>query len=116
MLKELFRPGAPFPTNRQEGVAYAEELVGGIKLWAKIDVVVMPLAILLWALGVIPAILLGLAVLFAVAWVLAFFVLHVTSVAIHTLIIAAAAAALLHFIRPRRSWGPHEALPKDAVK
>ena len=66
MLKELFRPGAPFPTNRQEGVAYTEELVGGIKLWAKIDAVVVPLAILLWAIGVIPAILLGLVVLFAV--------------------------------------------------
>ena len=66
MLKELFRPGAPFPTNRQEGVAYTEELVRGIKLWAKIDAVVVPLAILLWAFGVIPAILLGLAVLFAV--------------------------------------------------
>lgn len=66
MLKKLFYLGAPFPTNRQEGVAYTEELVGGIKLWAKIDAVFVPLAILLWALGVIPATLLGLAVFFAV--------------------------------------------------
>lgn len=66
MLKELFRPCAPFPTNRQEGVTYTEELVGGIKLWAKIDAVLVPLVILLWAIGVIPAILLGLAILFAV--------------------------------------------------
>ena len=67
MLKELFRrPGAPFPTNRQEGVAYTEELVGGIKLWAKIDAVVVSLAVLFWAVGVVPAVLLGLVVLFAV--------------------------------------------------
>ncbi len=66
MLKKLFRPGAPFPSNREEGVAYTQELAGGIKLWAKIDAVVVPLAILLWAIGVIPAILLGLVVLFAV--------------------------------------------------
>ncbi len=66
MLKELFRPGAPFPTNRQEGVVYTEELTGGIKLWAKIDAIVVPIAILLWAIGVIPTILLDLTVLFAV--------------------------------------------------
>ena len=66
MLRELFRPGVPFPTNRQEGVAYTEELVGGIKLWAKIDTVAVPLAILLWALGAISAILLGIVALFAI--------------------------------------------------
>ena len=66
MLKELFRSGAPFPTNRQEGVTYTEELADSIKLWAKIDVVVVPLAILPWAAGVVPAALLGLAVVFAV--------------------------------------------------
>lgn len=66
MLKELFRPRAPFPTNKREGVVYTEELVGGIKLWAKIDAVVVPIAILLWVLGVIPPILLGLAVFFAI--------------------------------------------------
>ena len=66
MLKELFRPGAPFPTNRQEGVAYTEELADGMKLWAKIDAVAIPLAILLWATGVIPAILFGLVVLFVI--------------------------------------------------
>lgn len=66
MLKELFLPGAPFPTNRQEAVAYAEELAGGIRFWAVIDTVVIPFAILLWAVSVIPAILLGLTALFAV--------------------------------------------------
>ncbi|MCP6720317.1 MAG: hypothetical protein KJI72_03325 [Patescibacteria group bacterium] len=66
MLKGLFRPGVPFPTNGQEGVAYTEELAGGIKLWTKIDAVVVPLAILLWATGVINTVLLGFAALFAI--------------------------------------------------
>lgn len=66
MFKEFFRQGAPFPTNREEGVTYTEELADGIKLWAKIDIVVVPFVILLWALGVIPVILLGLAVLLVV--------------------------------------------------
>lgn len=66
MLKELFRPGVPFPTNREEGVVYTEELADGIKSWSKINAVMVPLAILLWAAGVIPAILLGLGVLFAI--------------------------------------------------
>ena len=66
MFSELFQPGAPFPTNKQEGVAYTEELAGGIKLWAKIDAVVVPLALLLWVAGVIPAILFGIVVLFAI--------------------------------------------------
>ena len=66
MLKELFRPGAPFPTNVQEGVVYTEELADGIKLWKKVGVVVVPLAILLWAVDTIPAIFLGLVALFAI--------------------------------------------------
>jgi hypothetical protein len=57
-----------------------------------------------------------LAVLLAVAWVLSFFVLHVTSVAIHTLIILAALGGLLHLIKPRRFWGPAGQVPKDAIK
>ncbi len=55
-MKELFHSGAPFPTNRQEGMAYTEELANGIKLWATVNGVVVPLAILLWAIDVIPAI------------------------------------------------------------
>lgn len=66
MLKKLFRPGATFPANRQEGMAYTEELADGIRLWIKIDVVGMLLAIIFWAIDVIPAILLGFVALFSV--------------------------------------------------
>ncbi|MEK7603829.1 MAG: hypothetical protein AAB461_01780 [Patescibacteria group bacterium] len=66
MLKELFRPGAPFPTNAQEGLVYTEELTDGIRIWKKINVVAVPLVILLWAVGAIPAILLGFVALFLV--------------------------------------------------
>jgi len=66
MLKELFRPGVPFPSNKQEGVTYTEELADGIKLWAKIDAVLVPLAILLWAIDTISAILLDFVTLFAI--------------------------------------------------
>ena len=66
MFGKLSKPGAPFPINRQEGVAYTEELADGIKLWTKINIMTVPLAILLWAVGVIPAILLSFITLFAV--------------------------------------------------
>ncbi len=67
MLKELFHVSAPFPTNRQTAVVYAEELVDGIKLWAKIDTVAVALAILLWAIGTIPAFLTCLVIILVVA-------------------------------------------------
>ncbi len=59
---------------------------------------------------------LALAVLLALGWVLGFVVLHVTSVAIHTLIILAALSALLHMIKVRRYRAPPDVLPKDAIK
>jgi uncharacterized MnhB-related membrane protein len=46
--------------------------------------------------------LIALAAVLAVIWILAFLVLHVTFVAIQTLILGAAAAVLLHFIRIHR--------------
>jgi len=66
MLKEPFCLSTSFPTNKQESIAYAEELVDGIKLWVKIDAVIVSLVILLWTFDVIPVILLGLAIIFAV--------------------------------------------------
>jgi hypothetical protein len=45
--------------------------------------------------------LLALAVVLAVLWLLGFTAFHVTSFAIHLLIIAAVIAAIVHFI----SWG-----------
>lgn len=69
MLKELFglgQPGTPFPTNKQEGVAYTKELADGIKFWVKIDGIVVTLTILLWAISTIPAILLGFVTFFAI--------------------------------------------------
>jgi hypothetical protein len=57
-----------------------------------------------------------LAVLLAVAWILAFGVLHVSAVAIHALLGLAILSALVHTIRPRRYRGGREALPPDAVR
>jgi len=65
MLKELFRPSAPVPISRREGVAYAEELADGIRSWVEIDTIVVPLAALLWIAGLIPDIFFGLVIIFA---------------------------------------------------
>jgi hypothetical protein len=45
----------------------------------------------------------GLAILFAIAWLLGFTVLKVTSVAIHLLILFAVVSVVAHFVRGRRS-------------
>jgi hypothetical protein len=49
--------------------------------------------------------LIALAAVLAVGWILAFFVLHVTTIAIHTLAFGAALGVLVHFIRARRHPG-----------
>lgn len=46
--------------------------------------------------------LIALAAALAVIWILAFFVFHLTSAAIHTLAFGAAVAVLVHFIRVHR--------------
>jgi hypothetical protein len=46
--------------------------------------------------------LIALAAVLAFVWVMAFFVYHVTFVAIHTLAFGAAVALLVHFIQVRR--------------
>ena len=43
-----------------------------------------------------------LAIIFALAWVAGFTVLHLTSAAIHVLIILAVASLFLHLFRSRR--------------
>ena len=53
ILKEMSRPCAPFPSNKREGLAYAEELADGIRGWVIIDVAVILLMILLWAVDTI---------------------------------------------------------------
>ena len=45
--------------------------------------------------------LLALAILLAVGWVVAFLVLHVTSFAIHVLLLFALAALVVHLVRGR---------------
>ena len=49
--------------------------------------------------------LIGLAVLFLIAWLLGFAVFHVGSVAIHVLLIVAVVSIVVHFARGRRA-GP----------
>jgi hypothetical protein len=49
--------------------------------------------------------LIALAAVLAVGWILAFFVLHVTTLAIHTLAFGAALGVLVHFIRVRHHTG-----------
>lgn len=46
--------------------------------------------------------LIGLAVLLALAWVLGFTVFHVSSFAIHVLILLAIVSAVAHLVRGRR--------------
>jgi hypothetical protein len=49
--------------------------------------------------------LIALAAVLAVGWILAFFVLHVTTIAIHTLAFGAVLGLLVHFIRVRHHRG-----------
>jgi len=46
--------------------------------------------------------LIGLAILLALAWVLGFAVMHVSSFAIHLLIVLAIVSLVAHFFRGRR--------------
>jgi uncharacterized protein DUF5670 len=46
--------------------------------------------------------LLGLAIVLAIAWLLGFVAFHVTSYAIHLLIVVAVIAAIAHFFTNRR--------------
>jgi hypothetical protein len=47
--------------------------------------------------------LIGLAILLAIAWILGFSVFHVTSVAIHVLIVLAVVSLVMHLVRGRRT-------------
>lgn len=49
--------------------------------------------------------LLALAVILAIAWILGFIVFHVTSAAIHLLIVLAVVALIVHFIQGRSHGG-----------
>jgi hypothetical protein len=51
-----------------------------------------------------------------VSWLFFFGVAHVHVAAIHVLLLLAAVSAVVHTIRPRKSRGPAEALPEDAIK
>ena len=53
--------------------------------------------------------LIALAASLTVGWVLAFFVLHVTTIAIHTLVFAAGVSVLVHFIHVRQAGRPRKA-------
>ena len=54
--------------------------------------------------------LIALAAVLFLGWILAFFVLHVTTIAIHTLVFGAGMSALAHFIHIRRV-GRHPRAP-----
>jgi hypothetical protein len=45
----------------------------------------------------------ALAILLAIAWLMGFTVLHVTSAAIHVLIVLAIISVVLHLVRGRRA-------------
>jgi len=49
--------------------------------------------------------LIALAAVLAMGWILAFFVLDVTTIAVHTLAFGAVLSALVHFIQIRRDPG-----------
>jgi len=53
--------------------------------------------------------LIALAAFLAMGWILAFFVLHVTTIAIHTLLFGAGVSVLVHFIHVRRVGRPRKA-------
>ena len=54
--------------------------------------------------------LLALAVLLGFIWVISFVVYHVTTAAIHVLVLAAVVSAIVHFIRVRRLGHRHPPL------
>jgi hypothetical protein len=61
--------------------------------------------------------LLILAAVLAIAWIVAFAIVHVTAVAIHVLAILAVASLWIHFIRRRSYRAPASAPPPaDATK
>ena len=53
--------------------------------------------------------LIALAAFLTIGWVLAFFVLHVTTIAIHTLVFGAGVSLLLHFIHVHQVGRPPRA-------
>jgi len=53
--------------------------------------------------------LIALAAFLAMGWILAFFVLHVTTIAIHTLVFGAGVSLLVHFIHAHRVGRPRKA-------
>lgn len=53
-MKRLFQSGAPFPIDRRTGITYTKRLAEGIKLWSRIDAVVIPFTTLLWLIGAVP--------------------------------------------------------------
>jgi hypothetical protein len=53
--------------------------------------------------------LIALAAFLAMGWILAFFVLHVTTIAIHTLVFGAGVSVLVHFIHVHRVGRPPRA-------
>ena len=53
--------------------------------------------------------LIALAAFLTMGWILAFFVLHVKTLAIHTLVFGAGVSVLVHFIRVRHVGRPRKA-------
>ena len=53
--------------------------------------------------------LIALAAFLAIGWILAFFVLHVSAIAIHTLVFGAGVSVLVHFIHVHRVGRPPRA-------
>jgi len=53
--------------------------------------------------------LIALAAFLAMGWILAFFVLHVTAFAVHTLLFGAGVSVLVHFIHVHRVGRPPRA-------
>ena len=52
--------------------------------------------------------LIALAAFLALGWILAFFVLHVTTIAIYTLVFGAGVSLLVHFIHVHRVGRPRK--------
>jgi hypothetical protein len=55
--------------------------------------------------------LIPLAAFLAMGWIVAFFILDVNTIAIHTLVLGAALSVLVHFIHIRRVGGRPDARP-----
>ncbi len=66
MLKELFRPGTPFPIDKKGAIKYTEELAEGLAIWAKIDIFVLLAVFILYVFGFINNLLIGIAILFMI--------------------------------------------------